>query len=249
VAGVEFKKCISAFDKNGKFNPQFDEQETCLVEADFVLVSIGQAMDWGALLDHSTVELNANKTLKADPLTYQTGQPDVFVGGDAYTGPKFAIDAIAAGKQAAISIHRFVHPGQSLTIGRSKREYLAFDKTDLYLGGYDRLPRQKTAHAVGAKSKVSFSDLRTTFTEDQVKQETARCLSCGATFVDEALCVGCGVCTTKCKFDAISLVRVYDGVGAALPDMKPIVIKHMLKRKVKIAAKKVTRSIQSILKS
>ncbi|NMB91197.1 MAG: FAD-dependent oxidoreductase, partial [Chloroflexi bacterium] len=248
VAGVEFKQCVSVFDATGRFKPVYDEDVTTFVEADFVLVSIGQAIAWGALLAGSTAELNPNQTLKADALTYQTGQPDVFVGGDAYSGPRFAIDAIAAGKQAAISIHRFVHPGQSLTIGRSQREYQSLDKTELNLEGYDRLPRQTTGRIDGTKSKTSFRDLRATFTEEQVRQETARCLSCGATVVDTALCVGCGVCTTKCKFDAISLVREYDGVGAALPDMKPIVVKHMIKRQAKIAGKKVSRSIKSIFK-
>jgi NADPH-dependent glutamate synthase beta subunit-like oxidoreductase/NAD-dependent dihydropyrimidine dehydrogenase PreA subunit len=249
VTGVEFKRCVSVFDANGRFNPAYDETVTQMVEADFVLVSIGQAIAWGTLLADSQAELNPNKTMKADALTYQSGQPDVFVGGDAYTGPKFAIDAIAAGKQAAISIHRFVHPGQSLTIGRSKRVYQSLDKADLVLEGYDRLPRQKTVQLDAAKSKASFHDLRATFTADQVRQETARCLSCGATVVDTALCVGCGVCTTKCKFEAVSLVREYDGVGAALPDMKPIVIRQMLKRKVKIAGKKVMRSLKSIFKN
>jgi len=63
--------------------------------------------------------------------------------------------------------------------------------------------------------------------------------------VTPALCVGCGVCTTKCKFEAISLVREFDGAGAALPDMKPIVIRQMLKRQVKIASKKVSKSLKS----
>ena len=73
--------------------------------------------------------VNRNQTIKADPLTWQTTQPDVFAGGDVVTGPKFAIDAIAAGKQAAISIHRFVQPGQSLIIGRSHRVASGFYKS------------------------------------------------------------------------------------------------------------------------
>jgi len=249
VTGVEFKKCVSVFDENGRFNPVYNENETTLVEADSVLVSIGQAIDWGTLLSGSTAELNPNKTIQADALTFQTSQPDIFAGGDVVTGPKFAIDAIAAGKQAAISIHRFVHPGQSLTIGRSKRVYISLDKTDLDLESYDRLPRQKAGQVDGAKSKTTFKDLRATFTEEQVKKETQRCLNCGATVVDEALCVGCGVCTTKCKFDAVTLVREYNGEGAALPDMKPIVIRQILKRKVKIAVKKMTRSVENIFKN
>jgi len=247
VTGVEFKKCSSVFDANGRFAPSYDENDTVIIPADFVLLSIGQSIEWGGLLSGTTVELNPNKTIQADPLTYQTHQADIFAGGDVVTGPRFAIDAIAAGKQAAISIHRFVHPGQSLTIGRSKREYIMLDKDDLNLAGYDHQARQHPAHSSAAAG--SFHDPRVTFSEEQVKQETQRCLGCGATVVDEAMCVGCGVCTTKCKFDAIALERVYDGEGVALPDMKPVVIKQILKRKIKIAGKKVSRSVTSLLKN
>ncbi len=238
VIGVEFKKCVSTIDENGRFNPKYDENNTIKINADNVLLSIGQSINYGNLLDGSKIELNRNNTIKADPVTYQTGESDVFAGGDVYTGPRFAIDAIAAGKQGAISIHRFVQPGQNLLFGRDRREYHALDKQNLDLGGYDSIPRQKAGHIDGPKSKETFNDLRATFTEDQVKKETERCLSCGATVVDEFSCVGCGACTMKCKFDAISLVRKYDGEGVPLEGLKPVVIKQVLKRKGKIAVKK-----------
>jgi NADPH-dependent glutamate synthase beta subunit-like oxidoreductase len=241
ATGVEFKKCISVFDKNGKFNPTYDENNTVIVKADTILLSIGQGMDWGELLADSKIELNRNNTIKTDPVTLQTGEPDVFAGGDALTGPKFAIDAIALGKEGAISIHRYVQPGQSLIIGRDRKEYHALDKENLKLQGYDCSSRQSIGHVDGSKSRKTFKDLRRTFTEEQIKKETERCLSCGATVVDEFLCVGCGQCTTKCKFDAISLVRKYDGEGVAYEDIKPVVIKQILKRKVKITTKKVKK--------
>ncbi len=143
----------------------------------------------------------------ADEVTYQTAQKDIFVGGDALTGPKFAIDAIAQGKQAAISIHRYVHPGQSLVIGRDRLSYRAFDKDNV---DFDSVKRDYDASARQipgkdeAKAKT-FRDDRCSFTEEQVKKETARCLGCGASFVDPNKCLGCGVCTTRCKFDAIHL--------------------------------------------
>jgi len=239
VVGVEFKKCVSVFDANGKFNPTYDENETKVVEANHVLLSVGQAMDFGNLIADSKVELNPNKTIKADAVTYQTAEPDVFAGGDAYTGPRFAIDAIAAGKEAAISIHRFVQPGQSLVIGRNKRDYRSFDKENLNLEGYDSIPRQKPLHSDDNKAKESFKDIRGTFTEEQIKKETERCLGCGAVVVDEFMCVGCGSCTTRCKFDAISLVRKYDNESIEFKDMKPTIIKYNIKRKGKIVAKKV----------
>ncbi|WP_017416881.1 FAD-dependent oxidoreductase [Clostridium tunisiense] len=246
VVGVEFQKCISVFDENRRFNPKYDEKITKVVKAKHVLISVGQGIEWGRLLENSKVQLNPNKTIKADLLTLQTEEPDVFAGGDVLTGPKFAIDAIALGKEGAISIHRYVHPGQSLTIGRIKRDYRAFDKENLDLGGYDRISREKVSHVEGDKSKETFNDLRETFTEEQVKKETERCLGCGATIVDEFLCVGCGACTTRCKYDAIRLVRRYDKENPEFSDMKANVVKHALKRKVRIAVKKPVKLLKSM---
>ncbi|SKA92893.1 NADPH-dependent glutamate synthase beta chain [Caloramator quimbayensis] len=245
VKGVEFKKCVSVFDENKRFSPKYDENETITVEADYILISVGQAMDWGGLLEGSKMELNPNKTLKVDPVTYQSGESDVFAGGDAITGPKFAIDAIAIGKEAAISIHRYVHPGQSLILGRTKRDYRPLDKENLILDGYDKMPRQRPINNNAKDSKETFRDLRGTFTEEQVKKETERCLGCGATIVDEFMCVGCGLCTTKCKFDAIKLVRKYDKSGLEFEKIKPTVMKYALKRKVRIAVKKPVKFIKA----
>ena len=242
VIGIEFKKCLSVFDENGRFSPKFDENETKIVEADHVLVSVGQGIEWGNLLENSKAELNANKTIKADLFTLQTEEPDIFAGGDALTGPRFAIDAIALGKEAAISIHRFVHPGQSLVYGRDRRSYHALDKVNLALEGYDHIKREKATHVDGIKSKQTFKDLRPTFTEEQIRKETERCLGCGATVVDEYECIGCGACTTRCKFDAITLERKYDAQSLTIKELKPKVIKNTIKRKVVITARKIKKS-------
>lgn len=244
VTGVEFKKCISVFDENRRFNPKYDENVTKIVKTNYVLVSIGQGMDWGHLIEGTKIELNPNKTIKADPVTFQTGEPDVFAGGDALTGPKFAIDAIALGKQGATSLHRYVH-GDNLNIGR-EREYHMLDRDNLDTESYDSMPRQRALHVEGSKSKETFKDLRVTFTEEQIKAETARCLGCGAVVVDQFQCVGCGQCTTKCKFDAITLIRQYDAPGAAFDKMKPKVVANALKRQGKILVKKPKRALQGV---
>ncbi|HHV31463.1 MAG: FAD-dependent oxidoreductase [Ruminococcaceae bacterium] len=212
VTGVEFKHCVSVFDGEHRFAPKYDEQDTKIVPADTVLLSIGQSIQWGSLLEGSRVQLNRGGTAKADSLTLQTDEPDVFVGGDCFTGPKFAIHAIAAGKEGAISIHRFVQPGQTLTLGRDRRNYHAFDKSNLAvpLLSFDNTPRQKASHSSAKKDR--FADDRLTFTEEQLKKETERCLGCGAVQVDSYMCVGCGMCTTKCRFDAIRLERRYHSV-------------------------------------
>ncbi len=237
VTGVEFKKCISVFNESGKFSPQYDEDDTMIVDADFVLLSIGQSINWANLLEDTKVQLNQNNTAAADSLTYQTGEPDIFVGGDAYTGPKFAIDAIAAGKQGAISIHRYVWEGQSLTLGRDRRQYHGLDKENVIIEGYDTTPRQKLGHT--QDSKKSFKDTRMTFTEEQIKKETERCLGCGAVVVDTEMCVGCGQCTTKCKFDAIKLTKKYDKVGTTFEKLPLKLGVNVVKRIGKTAVKSI----------
>ena len=113
------------------------------IEVDTVIGAIGQRIDWGSL-DVGALEVGKKGNALADELTYQTAQPDIFVGGDCYTGPSFAINAIAAGKEAAISLHRYVHPGQTLTMGRDRRVYTALDKehVQLTVGSYDKEHRK-----------------------------------------------------------------------------------------------------------
>ena len=206
VTGIVFKRCIAVKDETGKFNPEYDENETMTIPCKNVILSVGQSIEWGSLLEGTKVELGRGNGPVADPVTYQTAEPDIFVGGDVYTGPKFAIDAIAAGKQGAISIHRYVQPHSSLTIGRDPNYYKELDKDDILVENYDNTGRQHPGMKPGADKK-SFRDYKLTFTEEQVKKETARCLGCGASIVDYNQCIGCGICTTKCEFDAIHLRR------------------------------------------
>lgn len=239
VTGVEFMRCVSVFDENRAFRPRYDENETIIVDADYVLLSVGQSIDWGSMLEGSAVVLNKNNTVQVDDWTYQTAQSDIFAGGDAVTGPRFAIDAIAAGKQGAISIHRFVQPGQDLRFGRSRREFRELDKEAAVVESYDNTPRQRAEKVDGKKAKETFRNLREGLSEEQVRKETERCLGCGATIVDEYMCVGCGMCVTKCRFDAISLERVYDGEGVEFLKIKKTITPHVIKRKVKIAVRKI----------
>lgn len=240
VTGVEFKRCLSVFDADGRFNPQYDEKDLKIVVCDYLLLSVGQTYNYGSLFDGEDVKLTSRQTVEVDKVTLQSSVEDIFAGGDVASGPRLAIDAIAAGKEAAVSIHRFVQNGQSLVLGRDNQAYIMLNKENLdYSEGYDVIPRQRTKHVDGKVSKTTFDDLRGTLTEDQIKEETKRCLGCGATKIDEYLCVGCGQCTLKCKFDAIKLVRIHDVKGYKIEDLPKAVIKNVVKRKVKIAANKV----------
>ena len=183
------------------------------IPATAVISAIGQKIDLSGIADFKTEK---NGTVIVDKQSYQTSIPDVFAGGDVVTGPKFAIDAIAAGKEASISIHRYVHPGQTQNLGRDNRDYKALDTSTVAvsIGSFDTAPRQKAPEAPSAEALKTFRDLRGTLSEEQMKKEAARCLGCGCAVIDEDLCIGCGVCTTKCKFDAIRLEKTMDNVGS-----------------------------------
>ncbi|WP_105614785.1 FAD-dependent oxidoreductase [Vallitalea okinawensis] len=240
VTGVEFKRCLSVFDTDGKFNPQFDETDKKIITCDYVLLSVGQTFNYGNLLEGEDVKLTNRNTIDVNTVTLQSSKTDIFAGGDVASGPRLAIDAIAAGKEAAVSIHRFVQKGQSLIFGRDTHSYKVFDKDNLAEPqGYDGAVRQRIGHVDGNVSRTTFKDLRGILTEEQIKKETARCLGCGATKTDEYLCVGCGACTLKCKFDAIKLEKVHDVKGFEIENLPKAVIKKAVGRKVKIMVNKI----------
>ena len=239
--GVKFvfeNKPVEILGKDGKVTAlKTDKGE---LKFNNIIAAIGQRIDWGEL-DTGAMEKGEKGNAVADGFTLQTAQADVFVGGDCLTGPKFAIDAIAAGKEAAESLHRFVHPGQSLTLARNRRDFIELNKQDVVLGieSFDKPGRQVVAH--DPKKAKTMKDDRITFTEEQVKKEASRCLGCGATIVDTNRCIGCGLCTTRCEFDAIHLSRdVEDGAVMRTSEGKfGGIVPYMAKRAGKIAIKEI----------
>ncbi len=205
--GIKFRKCTSVKNAEGRFDPKFDDSETEEATCATVLYCIGQKVDWKELLKGTKVEFNRNGTAIADPVTLQTAEPDIFVGGDAYTGQKFVVDALATGREGAVSLHRFVNEGQSLTIHRNTRHFDMLDKENVALpvDAYKKPARAKIA--IDESKVLTMNDERITLTEEQIKQEASRCLTCGRTVVDTNVCLGCGMCTVQCEFDAIKLKR------------------------------------------
>jgi NADPH-dependent glutamate synthase beta subunit-like oxidoreductase len=236
VSGIVFKKCTSVFNAEHKFAPEYDENELITLDADMVIFAIGQTVVLKDLLKDTKVEFFRGVYPVADKLTYQTAEPDIFVGGDVFTGPKFAIDAIAAGKEAAESLHRFVQHGH-MTIGRNRRDFIELDKKDIVLESYDNSSRQEP----GVEPKENpFRDYHLTLTEEQVRKETARCLGCGASVVDPNKCIGCGICTTKCGFDAIHLYREHPEAShfVTSEDKFSGILPYMIKRGSRLLFKK-----------
>ena len=240
VTGLKVERMeLGEPDEKGRRKP-VGTGEFEVLPMDTVIGAIGQRVDWGSL-DLGEMKTDKKGLAEADSLTYQTAQPDIFVGGDCYTGPSFAINAIAAGKEAAISLHRFVHPGQTLTMGRDRRVYRALDKekVQLTVGSYDKEHRQVRGY--NKEKAKTFADARVTFTEEQVRKETARCLGCGATKVDPYLCIGCGICTTRCKFDAIHLKKVRDWHAGTFESMPIKSAASIVKKAGNIIKRAVTK--------
>lgn len=250
VQAVVFKKCTSVKDETGKFNPQYDEADTVTVECEHIIFAIGQSIEWGGLLEGSKVEFWHGNYPIADGLTYQTAEPDIFVGGDVYTGPKFVIDAIEAGKNAAESLHRYVHEGASMTIGRNRRDFHELNKDDILVESYDTIGRQEAAMNAETDHKHSFRDAHGILTEEQVHLEAGRCLGCGASVVDENKCIGCGVCTTKCEFDAIKLHRDHPECSKMVrsEDKFKEIGKYMAKKSAGLAAEAAAGKIPVVKK-
>ena len=235
AVSMAFVKCLRVKDDSGRFAPVYDESTVQVTPCGTVLYCIGQKPDWGTLLTGTAVELDGRGLVQADPVTYQTAEKDIFAGGDVYTGQKFAIDAIAAGKEGAVSLHRYVQ-GATLTIGRNRRQFIELDKKNALIAvdSYDSTPRQRIGYNDALRR--TFKDERVAFTEEQVRAETARCLGCGASIVDPNKCIGCGVCTTKCAFDAIHLHRERPECSTmyACEDKMKAILPYMIKRSIKI---------------
>lgn len=236
VKEIIFKKCTRVFDENGRFNPAYDENDLLTLKADKVIFSIGQKTNFKELFKGSNVKFTERGVVIADPLTQQTDQKDVFIGGDCITGPSFAINAIAMGKEGAVSLHRFVQGGTSLTIGRNRRQFISLDKDNIKIDSYDEAGRQEPGLDESINYRRSFKDAHKTLTAEQVAIETKRCLGCGASVVDENKCIGCGVCTTKCEFDAIHLFRDHPECSNMVKaeDKMKVILPYMIKRGMKI---------------
>ena len=225
--GVKFlfeHKPVEIVSKDGKITAF--KCECGDIGCDTVIAAIGQKIDLGGIAAEG-LALTEKGTVIAKELTYQTNVPDIFAGGDVQTGPKFVIDAIAAGREAAISMHRYMRPHSSLTLNRNRRDYIELDKSKVVL------PLDKI------KAPERQCEAYETLTEEQVRFETSRCLGCGASIVDENRCIGCGLCTTRCHFDAIHLSRDVPECSNLVPreDTMKVMLPYMAKRAAKIAIK------------
>jgi NADPH-dependent glutamate synthase beta subunit-like oxidoreductase len=185
--GVEFKRCIDVCDSSGAFNPKYDEIDLTRLEAETVIVAIGQAADL-SFAKKQEIVLSPEGYLMADPVTLQTPIEGVFAGGDAYYGPRTIVEAIGSGKEAAISIDRYIQ-GLSLTADRD----LPWNSiTKPHIDRYDPASRTQMPRLKPEVWVKDFAEVQLGFTEEMVLKEAKRCISCGA------------CCIQACPYHAIS---------------------------------------------
>ena len=193
VAGVELKRMrLSEADETGRRRPIPIDGSEFVLEAEVVIPAIGQKTDT-ELLESLGFEVSRRGTVVADELTLETNLPGVFAGGDLVTGPAMAIDAMAAGKRAAVSIDRYLK-GRDLKAGRELEE--TFFPVEDVREGIEREPRVPMPEKLVAERVKTFEEVQLGFTEEMAVQEAKRCLSCRR-------CLGCGICADVCEADAI----------------------------------------------
>ncbi len=193
VTGVKFVRMrLSEEDATGRRRPIPVKGSEFSVEADVVIPAIGQSTDV-SLLESLGFKMSRRGTVVADELTLETNLPGVFAGGDLVTGPAMAIDAMAAGKRAAVSIERYLK-GQDLKAGRELEE--TFFPVEDVREGIEKEPRVPMPEKEVAQRIRTFEEVQLGFTEEMAIQEAKRCLSCRR-------CLGCGVCADVCEADAI----------------------------------------------
>jgi formate dehydrogenase (NADP+) beta subunit len=205
VSAVEMMGVKQTYDENGKFNPVYDETIREKVEADTVILAIGQQPKLNFISKEDGIELTGVGTVKVNPETLATTAPGVYAGGDVAFGPRNLIDAIANGKQAAISIDDY------LNAHRSKKSYtLSVEKIDTReyrtAVGYETLKR-KSPPTIPLDRRTGIVEVETNYTEADAIEQARRCLLCHIqTIYDAEKCILCGACTDVCPEHCLKLV-------------------------------------------
>jgi NADPH-dependent glutamate synthase beta subunit-like oxidoreductase len=204
VTGLRTVGVTSVFDDEGRFSPQFDEDDVAEFEADTVILAIGQAIDLEALGEDGP-EVSPRRTIATDPESFRTSLPDVWAGGDAAFGPRLLITAIAEGRSAAASIHATLSPADATAQRRSGKMTIV-DDFHRQMDRYDEQGRVAIP-SLPSERRIGLQEVELGFSELEARTEAARCLRCFLDIqLDIDLCVLCGLCADVCPVNIISLV-------------------------------------------
>jgi formate dehydrogenase (NADP+) beta subunit len=219
VAGFETIDCISVFDEQGRFNPKFAPGTEQIMEADTVIMAIGQSSDLSWVQPEDGIDITPRNTIKIDPKTLATTASGIYAGGDVSFGPRNAIDAVANGKKAAQSIHHYItgERGKSVELAFHEREVeIVVHNTAHYRRswGYEKTRRVQVPF-LPIDRRIGLSQVELGYTEDQAREEASRCLHCWVNTIFETQgektgteCILCGGCVDICPENCIELVAL-----------------------------------------
>lgn len=200
ITGLELVRCNSVFDSAGVFNPRFDESKTKTIDADTIIFAIGQSPDLSLL--PNDIKITRTGIIETDALTLETNLAGVFAGGDIALGPSSVAEAIASGKQGAISIDRYLK-GEDLKAGRNRKAQVV---KNLPGDGITSKARTSTPQIPVEQRAGSFLEVKTGFDEVMAIEEVQRCMTCGSKaviFYED--CMTCFKCELECPYQAINV--------------------------------------------
>lgn len=204
ASGVEMMYVKSLFDVNGRFDPQYKEDKTIFLEADTIVLAIGQVAETYFLNSLEGIEVDSRKLIQTDPITMETGRPGIFACGDVVSGPKSIVDSVNAGHQAAESIHRYLN-GIDLREGRVNEPIELPVPEGMPVYDYERhIPEKPEADV----RREDFREEAYGLTREQAIAEAKRCLNCGNCFLCGADCsidVTGGICpVVRCRKSSVN---------------------------------------------
>jgi len=209
VKGVELIGVVRTYDETGRFSPIYDESITEYVEADTIILAIGQRPMLDFLGKNGDLELTLAGTIKVDPHTLETTMSGVFAGGDVVFGPRNLIDAIANGKQAAMSIDNRLR--DTTVRGMFK---LLVEKIDTRQYGIPvryEVTQRKAPETIPLDRRTGIVEVEMNYSEAEAVEQARRCLLCHVqTIYDAEKCVLCGACTDVCPYYCLKLVPFED---------------------------------------
>lgn len=205
VKAVEFIGVKKTYDDVGRFNPDYDPGISETLEADSVILAIGQQADLSFLKPADAVELTAQKTIKVDRATLETTAAGVFAGGDVAFGPRNLIEAVANGKRAALSIDDYLRGVDSKQLVKLSVETLP-SRTYRMSEGYEKCERQAPP-TLSLGRRTGISEVEIGYSEDEARRQAERCLYCHIqTIYDSEKCVLCNRCVDVCPEYCLKLV-------------------------------------------
>jgi formate dehydrogenase beta subunit len=205
VTAIEFIGVKRTYEKDGRFNPQYDPSFSETIGVDSVVLAIGQRADLSFLKPEDRIELTPAGTIKVDRETLATSAPGIFAGGDVAFGPRNIIDAIANGKTAALSIDSYLRGVQPETFYDLSIEKIP---TRLYMRpeGYERSERVAPP-TIDLNRRTGISEVEIGYSEEEAKKQAERCLYCHIqTIYDAEKCVLCNRCVDVCPENCLQLV-------------------------------------------